>query len=239
VAHVYPADLGKPEDCELLAKRVLDDLGRVDVLINNAGHSIRRSLELEYDRFHDYERTMQLNYFGALKLILAFVPGMRERGDGQVVNVSTMGVQTSGPNFSAYLASKAALDAFSRSAASELLGDGVTVTTVYMPLVQTAMAAPTELWGFAYALTPAQGADLVCRAIEQRPKRVTLPVGLLGEAAYLLAPGAMDAGMNVFYRLFPDSARARGEEAENHDDPPGVAGFARRIASGLGFSRSR
>lgn len=239
VAHVYAANLLSSEDCDLLAKRVLDDLGRVDVLVNNAGHSIRRSLELEYERFHDYERTMQLNYFGALKLILAFVPGMRERGDGHVINVSTMGVQTSGPNFSAYLASKAALDAFARSAAGELIGDGVAVTTVYMPLVRTAMAAPSELWDIAYALTPSQGADLVCSAVERRPKRVTLALGVLGEAAYLLAPDAMDAGMNLFYRLFPDSDRARGEAPERRDRSSGLAGVLERLVPGLSLTRSR
>ena len=237
VAHVYPTNLLSLEECELLAKRVLDDLGRVDVLVNNAGHSIRRSLELEYERFHDYERTMQLNYFGALKLILAFVPGMRERGDGHVINVSTLGVQTSGPNFSAYLASKAALDAFSRSAAAELVGDGVAMTTVYMPLVRTAMAAPSELWNMVYALTPSQGADLICRAVERRPKRVTVPLGLLGEAAHLLAPSAMDTGMNLFYRLFPDSARARGETKGPKSRAPGLRGTLERMVPGLSLSR--
>jgi NAD(P)-dependent dehydrogenase (short-subunit alcohol dehydrogenase family) len=239
VAHVYPADLGSPEACELLAKRVQDDLGRVDVLVNNAARSIRRSLALEVERFHDYERTMQLNYFGALKLILAFVPGMRERADGHVVNVSTMGVQTSGPNFTAYLASKAALDAFSRSAAAELRGDGIAFTTVYMPLVRTAMAAPSEIWDGAYELTPAQGADLVCRAIERRPKRVAMPLGLLSEAAYLLAPGAMEAINNVLYRLFPDSARARGETEEGRRRSPGLAGAIERVIPGLRLTRSR
>jgi NAD(P)-dependent dehydrogenase (short-subunit alcohol dehydrogenase family) len=239
VAHVYAANLLSPEDCDLLAKRVLDELGRVDVLVNNAGISIRRSLELEYGRFHDYERTMQLNYFGALKLILAFVPGMRERGDGHVVDVSTMGVQTGGPNFSAYLASKAALDAFARSAAPELRGDGVAITTVYMPLVRTAMAAPSEIWDGAYALTPAQGADLVCRAIERRPRRVSLPLGLASEAAYLLAPAAMDAGMSLVHWLFPDSARARGEEPGRKERSQGLAGLVERLIPGLRLTRSR
>ena len=233
IAHVYPVDLVSLEECELFAKRVLDDIGRVDILVNNAGHSIRRSLTLEYDRFHDYERTMQLNYFGALKLILAFLPGMRERGDGHIVDVSSMGVQTSGPSFSAYLASKAALDAFARSAGSELRSDGVAVTTVYMPLVHTAMAAPTELFDAVYALTPAQGADLICSAIEDRPKRVTLAAGLLGEAANLLAPGAVEAWQSAFYRLFPDSARARGEGGRRPDRASGLAGAIERWAPGI------
>ncbi len=238
-AHIYTANLTDPDACDDLAKLVLTDVGHVDVLVNNAGHSIRRSLELEYERFHDYERTMALNYFGALKLILAFVPGMRARRDGHIVNVSTMGVQTSGPNFSAYLASKAALDAFSRSAASELLGDGVDITTVYMPLVRTAMAAPTKLWDVAYALTPAQGADLVCRAIEKRPKRVALWVGLLGEAAQFLAPGAMDAWMSVMYRLFPDTAAARGEAREHRERSPGIAGMLEWMFPGLRLAPRR
>jgi len=128
VAFAYPADLSSAEDCDRLAAQVHKDHDGVAILINNAGLSIRRSLELEVTRFQDFERTMRLNYFGALKLILAFVPGMRERRRGHIVNVSTMGVQTSGPHFSAYLASKAALDAFSRAAASELVGDRVAVT---------------------------------------------------------------------------------------------------------------
>jgi short-subunit dehydrogenase len=212
VAHVYVADLSNAESRDLLTKRVLDEQGGVDVLVNNAGHSIRRRLELEYDRFHDYERTMQLNYFGALKLTLSFLPGMRERRRGQIVNVSTMGVQTSGPRFSAYLASKAALDAFSRSAASELVGDGVAITTVYMPLVRTPMAAPTELFDFFPALTSAQAADLICEAIVRRPKRVARVGGLLTEAAYLVAPRALDVWMNGLDRL-SETRAARGPRA--------------------------
>lgn len=240
VASVYPADLSSAEDCDRLTAQVQQDHDGVDILINNAGLSIRRSLELEVNRFQDFERTMRLNYFGALKLILAFVPGMRERRRGHVVNVSTMGVQTSGPHFSAYLASKAALDAFSRAAASELVGDRVAVTTVYMPLVKTPMSAPTRFFDYSPALTPAQAADMICDAIVRRPKRVSLPAGTLGELAYLMAPGTVDSVMNVFYRLFPDTARARGEAGDDEDMLAALPSPVRRLlaAAGLGAGGS-
>lgn len=239
VAFAYPADLSNASSCDLLAKRVLDEHGGVDVLVNNAGRSIRRSLELEYNRFHDFERTMELNYFGALKLILAFLPGMRERGRGHIVNVSTIGVQTGGPQFAAYLASKSALDAFSRSAASEILSDGVQITTVYMPLVKTEMSAPTAFWDSFFALTPAQAADMICYAITWRPKRVGNPIGLLTELAYLTAPRALDLYMSLVYRLSPDSPAARGERPDEPAGTSRVVGALRRLAPGVRIRGSR
>jgi NAD(P)-dependent dehydrogenase (short-subunit alcohol dehydrogenase family) len=236
VAFAYPTDLSSTEDCDRLAAQVHEDHGGVDILINNAGLSIRRSLELEVTRFQDFERTMRLNYFGALKLILAFVPGMRERRRGHIVNVSTMGVQTSGPHFSAYLASKAALDAFARAAASELIGDRVAVTTVYMPLVKTPMSAPTPFFDYSPALTPGQAADMICDAIVRRPKRVSLTAGTLGEFAYLMAPGTVDSVMNVFYRLFPDTARARGETTEQEATMPALPAPVRRLLAATGLA---
>ncbi len=207
-AHVYPANLSSAEECDLLAKRVIDDLGGVDVLVNNAGRSIRRPLDLAYERFHDYERTMQLNYFGAVKLTLDFLPGMRERGDGHIVNVSSIGVQTGEPRFSAYVASKAALDAFSRAAAGELFGEGVAITTVYMPLVRTAMSKPTEAYDLLPELTSSQAAEWICRAIVSRPRRIALPGAMLTEAAYLVAPRLTDAWMNLLYRVSKPGASA-------------------------------
>lgn len=233
----YPTDLSSLESCDLLTKRVIDEHGGVDVVINNAGHSIRRSLELEYERFHDFERTMQLNYFGALKLTLAFVPGMRERKDGHIVNVSTMGVQTSGPYFSAYLASKAALDAFSRSAAAELRADGVAITTVYMPLVKTGMAAPTALWDTLFELTPAQAAELITDAVIRRPKRVSNLMGLSSELAHLAAPGVVDTYMQLFYRLFPDTPAAGGEDDLSDGRSTVLSRLLARVAPGLRLPR--
>ena len=145
-ATAYPADLSDTEAAEHLVDDVIAAEGGVDILVNNAGISIRRSLERSYRRMRDFERTMRLNYFGALALILGFVPGMRERGVGHIVNVSSIGAQTNTPRFSAYVASKSALDAFARCIASEVIDDGVHITTVYMPLVRTPMIAPTDLY---------------------------------------------------------------------------------------------
>src|SRR5437879_7287090 len=153
--HVHPADLSDIDDIERLANEMIDEYGGVDVLVNNAGRSIRRSVKASYDRFHDYERTMQLNYFGALRLILSFLPGMRERKTGHIINVSSIGVQTNTPRFSAYVASKAALDAFSRCVAPEVIGDGVHITTIHMPLARTPLIAPTDIYHASPAPTPA------------------------------------------------------------------------------------
>ena len=132
--------------CDALVEKVLAEHGGVDILINNAGRSIRRSIELSYDRFHDFERTMQLNYFGSLRLIMGFLPKMTERRRGQIINISSIGVLANSPRFSAYVASKAALDAFSRCAQGELSGKGIAFTTINMPLVKTPMIAPTKMY---------------------------------------------------------------------------------------------
>jgi short-subunit dehydrogenase len=195
-AFVHPCDLSDLDDVARMATEVLAQHGPPDVLVNNAGRSIRRSIRRSYDRMHDFERTMQLNYFGAVKLILGLLPGMRERGSGHIINVSTMGLQTNTPRFSAYLASKAALDAFSRSIASEIIGDGVHVTTVYMPLVRTPMIAPTKHYDRLPALTPDAAADMIIEAIRRRPKRVSTALGSLVGLTYATAPGAQDLVLN-------------------------------------------
>ncbi len=204
-AHVYPTDLSDPDDVDRMAKEVLAEHGRVDVLVNNAGKSIRRSVNRSYDRFHDYQRTMQLNYFAPVKLILDLLPVMRERGSGHIVNISTMGLQINTPRFAAYLASKAALDAFSRSIGPEVIGDGVHITTVYMPLVRTPMIAPTKLYDRFPTLSPQEAGDLICEAIRKRPKRVATTLGTLGQLTYAIAPGAQDLVVNRAYQLFPES----------------------------------
>jgi len=220
VAHVFSADLADLASCDALVKEVTTALGGIDVLVNNAGRSIRRSLLLSQDRFHDYERTMQLNYFGALRLVFGFLPAMREQRHGHVVNVSSIGVQTNPPRFSAYVASKAALDAFSRCAASELLEDGIRLTTVYMPLVRTEMIAPTSIYKAFPTLSPNEAAALVCQAILEQGKRVSTPLGVAGEIAYAAAPEACDRLLALAYRLFPDSAAARGrKDARPHEEP--------------------
>jgi NAD(P)-dependent dehydrogenase (short-subunit alcohol dehydrogenase family) len=214
-AHVHPADLADLEDIDRLAAEVLEEHGGVDVLVNNAGRSIRRSVERSYDRFHDFERTMQLNYFGALKLILAFLPGMRERKGGHIINVSSIGVQTNTPRFSAYVASKSALDAFSRCTAPEVVEDNVKFTTVYMPLVRTPMIAPTDIYKAFPTLTPEEAAKMLTDAMIDKPKRMASRLGTFGEVLYAVSPKTVDLVLNQAYNLFPDStAAAKGKKKD-------------------------
>jgi thioester reductase-like protein len=211
-AYVYAADIADMESIDRLVERVLADHRNVDMLVNNAGRSIRRSIALSYDRFHDFERTMQLNYFGAVKLIIGLLPHMRERGSGHIVNISSIGVQTNPPRFSAYVASKAALDAFTRVVASEVVGDGVTFTTIHMPLVRTPMIAPTKMYDAFPAITPEKAADMISEALRSRPKHMGTRLGTFGEVAYALSPKAIDRILHLAYRVFPDSAASKGQE---------------------------
>ncbi len=216
-AYVYAADISDTESIEGLLERVLADHRNVDMLVNNAGRSIRRSIALSYTRFHDFERTMQLNYFGAIKLIIGLLPHMRERGSGHIVNVSSIGVQTNPPRFSAYVASKAALDAFTRVVASEVIGDGVTFTTIHMPLVRTPMIAPTKMYDAFPTLSPEEAADMICEALRSRPKEMGTALGKFGEVLYSLSPSLVDRLLHLGYRVFPDSAAAKGQkDVEEH-----------------------
>jgi short-subunit dehydrogenase len=215
IAHIHQCDLSDIRDVERMANEVVEQHGRVDVLVNNAGRSIRRSVELSYERFHDFERTMQLNYFGALRLILSLLPVMRKRTKGrkggQIINISSIGVQTHTPRFSAYVASKAALDAWSRCVASEVIDDGVHITTIYMPLVRTPMIAPTKMYDAFPTITPDEAADMICDAMIRKPKKVATRLGNFGELLYNVAPKASDAILNTAYKLFPESKAAKGK----------------------------
>jgi NAD(P)-dependent dehydrogenase (short-subunit alcohol dehydrogenase family) len=218
-AHIHQCDLSDLDDVQRMASEVLEQHGRVDVLVNNAGRSIRRSVELSYDRFHDFERTMQLNYFGALRLILSVLPSMRKRSKGRkgghIINISSIGVQTNTPRFSAYVASKAALDAWSRCVASEVIDDGVHITTIHMPLVRTPMIAPTKMYDAFPTSTPDEAADMITRAMITKPKKVATRLGNFGELLYNLAPKASDAILNTAYKLFPESSAAKGKGKED------------------------
>ena len=185
------------------------------------------SVARSYDRFHDYERTMRLNYFGALKLILAFMPGMRERKSGHIINVSSIGVQTNTPRFSAYVASKAALDAFSRCAAPECVADNVKFTTIYMPLVRTPMIAPTDIYKAFPTLTPDEAAEMLCDAMVDRPKRMASRLGTFGEVLYAMSPKSVDIVLNTAYNLFPDSKAAKGAK-DRRPEGPARGGEAQR-----------
>jgi NAD(P)-dependent dehydrogenase (short-subunit alcohol dehydrogenase family) len=217
-AFSYPADLSSAEDCERLVRAVLADHEHVDILVNNAGISIRRSVEKSYDRLHDFERTLALNFMGAVRLIMGFLPGMRARRRGQIVNVSTIGVQVNVPRYGAYIASKAALDAFSRVLAIEVLKEGVTVTTVYMPLVKTPMMKSTTIYQSFPMRNAQEAAELVIEAIVDRPKRVAVPVGNLFELAYGLAPKAIDRVLNAAYQLYPESGERKDQRQPTSRD---------------------
>ena len=211
----YRCDLTDATAVEKLLARVLDQHGGVDLLVNNAGRSIRRSLSSSYDRMHDYRRTMEINFFAPVRLMLGLLPGMVERGDGHVVNVLSWGVQVKAPKFTAYLASKTALDVFSRIAGRELYGDGVTFTNIRMPLVRTAMIGPTDVYRRSPALTAEQAAARVVRALEDRPITIDTLVGRVSEVLNLVLPRTSDLVSYRAARMFPDSeaATSRGPEA--------------------------
>jgi len=223
-AYTYSADISDPAAVDDLVKRVLSDHAAVDILVNNAGRSIRRSVALSYDRFHDYERTVQLNYLGTIKLVMGLLPHMRERRSGLIVNVSSIGVQTNPPRFSAYVASKAALDAWTRVVGSECIGDNVHFTTIHMPLVRTPMIAPTKIYDSFPTISPEEAADLICEAIRAKPKQINTRLGTFGEVAYTLFPKAVDQILSTAYKVFPDSAASKGQkDPEEHASTEQVA----------------
>ncbi|GAB3250743.1 SDR family oxidoreductase [Chitinimonas naiadis] len=213
---IYSCDLSSLEAIDELAAKVLKDHGHVDVLINNAGRSIRRAVENSYDRFHDFERTMQLNYFGSLRLTLALLPSMSLRKSGQIINISSIGVLTNSPRFSAYVASKAALDAFTRCAASEYSDRGIYFTTINMPLVRTPMIAPTDIYkNMPFIIGPEDAADMVAQAVIYKPVRVASGLGIFGQMIHALAPRVAQIIMNTAYRMFPDSTASQGKKDGN------------------------
>jgi NAD(P)-dependent dehydrogenase (short-subunit alcohol dehydrogenase family) len=226
IAHIHRCDLSDVEDIERMAEEVLTYHGQVDVLVNNAGRSIRRSIGLAYDRFHDYERTIQLNYLGAVRLILALLPSMRARRSGHIINISSIGTQTNPPRFSAYVASKAALDAFGRVIASEVIDDGVHITTIHMPLVRTPMIAPTRMYDVFPAISPEEAAEMIAGAMVARPKKVATRLGTFGELLYAVAPTVSDRILNQAYRLFPESQAAKGKAEEAPDKAPSTEAVA-------------
>ncbi len=207
---IYQVDLAELASADDLVKKVLAEHGAVDVLINNAGRSIRRSIELSYDRFHDYERTMQLNYFGSLRLIMGLLPSMTERRKGHVINISSIGVLTNAPRFSAYVASKAALDAFSRCAASEFADRNIHFTIINMPLVKTPMIGPTKIYDNVPTLSPEEAGDMVVKGIIERPHRLATRMGIFAEMLHLVSPKVYQVILNTAFQLFPDSAAAKG-----------------------------
>jgi NAD(P)-dependent dehydrogenase (short-subunit alcohol dehydrogenase family) len=211
-AWIYTADISDMASCDALVARVLKDHGRCDFLINNAGRSIRRGVVNSFDRFHDFERTMQLNYFGSLRLIFGFLPGMLAQKRGQIINISSIGVLSNAPRFSAYVASKSALDSFSACAASEFLDKGIAFTTINMPLVRTPMIAPTKMYENVPTLSPEEAADLVVEAIVYKPVRIATRLGIFGAICHAAAPKLTQIMLNTAFNMFPDSPAAQGKK---------------------------
>ncbi len=205
----YACDLTDERAIEALVARVLEEHDHVDMLVNNAGRSIRRSLEFSHGRLHDFERTMAINYFGPVALTMGLLPRMRERKFGHVVNIVTWGVQLKAPKFTAYIASKTALDSFARIAGRETWYDNVTFTNLRLDLVRTDMIEATPSYRNVPARTPEQAALLVVRALEDRPLTISTAAGRVGELLNLVAPRAMDAGMAWMASRMPDSPAAR------------------------------
>jgi NAD(P)-dependent dehydrogenase (short-subunit alcohol dehydrogenase family) len=208
----YAADIADMADCDRFVQLLIENHGGVDFLINNAGRSIRRAIESSYDRFHDFERTMQLNYFGCLRVTMGLLPGMVDKRKGHVVNISSIGVLTNAPRFSAYVASKAALDAWTRCAASEFQDQGITFTTINMPLVRTPMIAPTKIYNNVPTLSPEEAADMIADACISKPVRIATRLGITGQVLHALLPRVAQIVMNTSFRMFPDSSAAKGDK---------------------------
>lgn len=213
-ASYYPCDLTDMGDIEKTSKLIQEDFDSIDVLVNNAGRSIRRSVHESVNRFHDFERTMDINYFGAVKIILAFLPGMIEQKTGQIVNISSIGVLANSPRFGAYVASKSALDAFSRCLAAEVKGDNITITNIFMPLVRTPMIAPTKLYRYMPALMPNEAAMMVAKAIVKKPNSIASGMGKFASATYSLAPAINVGIQSIGYRIFPSSSAAQTTDSK-------------------------
>ena len=215
----YACDLANSAECERFLTRLRTEHGHVDILINNAGRSIRRAIDNTYGRMHDYERLMQINYFAAVRVTLGLLPAMVERGGGTVVMVSSIGVLTNAARFAGYNASKAALEAFARCAAGEYNSRGVRFSIVNLPLVRTPMVAPTRIFEHFPLIEPERAAEMVCSAIVHRPERLATRLGVLAQFVELLMPALNRAIMSEAFRVFPESAAARGLSASEAPEP--------------------
>ncbi|WP_421881176.1 SDR family oxidoreductase [Methylibium sp.] len=210
--HSYSVDIADEAGCKAFLEALHAEHGGVDFLINNAGRSIRRAIENSYERFHDFERTMQLNYFGCLRVTMGVLPAMVAKKKGHIVNISSIGVLTNAPRFSAYVASKAALDAWTRCASSEYADTGISFTTINMPLVRTPMIAPTKIYNNVPTLAPEEAADMIAQACVYKPVRIATRLGTAGQVLHALAPRVAQIVMNTSFRMFPDSEAAKGEK---------------------------
>ena len=209
-AVAYPTDLTDEAAVGALTKQVTEDHGPVDIVVSNAGKSLRRSLHHQYDRPHDFQRTIDINYLGPIWLLLGLLPAMREHGGGHIVNVSSVGARVvPGPQWGAYQASKGAFDFWLRSVAPELHADGVAVTSVYFALVRTRMIAPTPILGRLPSLSQDEAADAVAKAVIERPRVNEPPWMWPAELASVLLAGPADRAARLWHRRFFANADAR------------------------------
>ena len=229
VVETFSADIADETSCRSLVDWLNEKHGGVDFLVNNAGRSIRRAIEASYERFHDFERTMQLNYFGCLRVTMGFLPGMVAKKKGHIVNISSIGVLTNAPRFSAYVASKAALDAWTRCASSEYADLGITFTTINMPLVRTPMIGPTKIYDNVPVLAPEEAANMIAEACVDKPVRIATRLGITGELMHALAPRVAQIVMNSTFRMFPDSAAAKGDKEKKYVPSAEAAAMAQMM----------
>jgi len=213
-AHAFSCDVTDSASVEHTVKDILGRFDHVDYLVNSAGRSIRRSVVNSTDRLHDYERVMAVNYFGAVRMVLALLPHWRERRFGHVVNVSSAGVLARNPKYSSYLPTKAALDAFSDVVASETLSDHITFTNIHMPLVKTPMIVPSQRLNPVPPISPEQAAAMVVRGLVEKPARIDTPLGTLAELGNYFLPRTSRRILHQVYLGYPDSAAARGLSAD-------------------------
>ncbi len=211
-AWIFPCDLTDEAAINTCATAILDEHRYVDVLINNAGRSIRRPVTEAFDRLHDYQRTMQINYFAAVQMTLAFLPGMLENRHGHIVNVSSYSTLAPVPRFTAYVGSKAALEGFSQSLRSELTGKGVSVTVINYPLVRTPMTAPTKMYKSVPMMDTDEAADWMLDAVTKRPARVAKLTGRALDLAKAAAPGATNAVMSRFFNIMAARMKSKMDE---------------------------
>ncbi len=209
IAHTYAVDLADSDSADAVAARLLADHPRIDALVNNAGRSIRRPIRESIDRAHDYERTMAINYFGAVRLTLALVPRFLEQGHGHIVISSSMSTQVPIPLFSAYLASKAALESFTRSLTAELGHQGITSTVVYFPMVRTEMSTATPIYQAMPMLTADKAANWLVKAMVDKPTRVTSLSGAMGELGMATLPGMVTKMSQPLFRRMDKSLERR------------------------------
>lgn len=219
-AWAYRADIADLDDCDRLCDMIIREHGGVDILINNAGRSIRRSIVYSLERFHDYQRVMQLNYFGAIRCAMNLMPQMINRGEGHIINVSTVGVQNGVPRFSAYLGSKCALEGWTMAAQNELLHTGISFTLMNYPLVRTPMIAPTKIYDYFPAMSQEKAVDWLCEAIVRRPKRMITPFALFSLGMYYTLPKTAEFIVNTGYQIVPEKfGKGRpSTEAEANED---------------------